>query len=70
MTWLLSILFVSGCVREPAPIHIADSATTAKSVQALSKALQGKPMRTFRGPADILGDTAKNMRHPALVREK
>ncbi len=55
-----------GCVREPIPHPTADSATTAKSVQAL----QGKPMRTFRGPADILGDTAKNRRQVPLVRRQ
>jgi hypothetical protein len=32
--------------------------------------MQGKTMRTFLGPADILGDTTKNARHPPMVREK
>jgi hypothetical protein len=32
--------------------------------------MEGKHMRTFRGPDDILGDTTKNARKPPMVREQ
>ncbi len=46
------------CAKQPAPPPVADSTSTAKTVQQM----QGKEMRTFKGPADILGDTTKNAR--------
>jgi hypothetical protein len=30
--------------------------------------MEGKHARTFRGPADILGDTTKNARRPPMVK--
>jgi hypothetical protein len=64
-TTIIATLLVIGCARQPAPPRIADSAATAHSVRQM----EGKHMRTFRGPADILGDTTKNARKPPMVRE-
>jgi hypothetical protein len=32
--------------------------------------MHGKSMRTFSGPAEILGDTTRNARKPPMVKEK
>jgi hypothetical protein len=58
-------LMIFGCAKQAAPPPVADSAATAKAVHAI----EGKHPRTFRGPADILGDTTKNARTPPMVRE-
>jgi len=57
---------LTACAKQPAPPPVADSAQTANTMQQM----QGKEMRTFRGPADILGDTTRNVRKPAMVKEK
>jgi hypothetical protein len=66
--FILSIILLSafGCSKQPAPPPVADSATTAKAGQSI----QGKKMRTFRGPADILGDTTKNARKPPMRKSE
>jgi hypothetical protein len=61
-----ALMLVLGCAREAAPPRVADSTQTANTVRQM----HGKPMRTFRGPADILGDTTKNARKPAMVQQK
>jgi hypothetical protein len=65
MTCVIAILIAIGCAKQPAPMHLADSAATSKTFQQM----EGKHARTFNGPADILGDTTKNARKPAMVRE-
>jgi hypothetical protein len=62
----LILLFAFGCTKQPALPIAADSATTAKTVQQM----QGKKMRTFTGPAEILSDTTKNARKPPMVKVK
>ncbi|HET6401242.1 MAG TPA: hypothetical protein VFH95_07560 [Candidatus Kapabacteria bacterium] len=57
------MFFILGCAKQPAPPPMADSAATANSVRAL----EGKHFHTFRGPADVLGDTTKNRRNPPLI---
>jgi len=64
--WFVGMLAIVGCVKQPIPQPTTDSARTAKTVQEM----QGKPIHTFRGPADILGDTTKNARKPKWVKEK
>ncbi|HWF43290.1 MAG TPA: hypothetical protein VG537_01485 [Candidatus Kapabacteria bacterium] len=63
---ILILVFAAGCTRKESPPRPADSSTTANAVQQM----QGKTMRTFRGPADILGDTTKNQRNPKFVHQK
>jgi hypothetical protein len=66
MKWIvLTALVLSACMKQAGPPHPADSVTTANAVQAM----HGKVMRTFRGPADILGDTTKNQRNPKFVKQ-
>jgi hypothetical protein len=61
-----AVMLVLGCAREGAPPRVADSTQTANTVRQM----HGKEMRTFRGPADILGDTTKNARKPAMIQGK
>jgi hypothetical protein len=64
-TLIISAILIFGCTKQPPPPHLADSATTAKTFQQM----EGKHARTFNGPSDILGDTTKNARKPAMVKE-
>ena len=67
MRTLSCILFsLIGCAKHPALPHIPDSARTSNAVQEM----QGKKMRTFHGPSEILGDTTKNARHPPMVKSE
>jgi hypothetical protein len=63
---LVFVVLLFDCAKQPAPPHVADSGQTANTVQQM----HGKAMRTFRGPADILGDTTKNARKPPMVKLK
>ena len=58
----LLLMCTFACARQPAPPRVADSTATANSVRQM----EGKHIRTFRGPADILGDTTKNARNAPL----
>jgi nitrous oxide reductase accessory protein NosL len=55
---LVVTVVLAGCATRNEKPQAADSAATANAVQRL----EGKTMRTFKGPADILGDTTKNQR--------
>ncbi|MDP4200142.1 MAG: hypothetical protein Q8922_12265 [Bacteroidota bacterium] len=61
LTFLL-LIGLLGCAPKTTPVHLADSTATTNAVREI----QGKQMRTFRGPADILGDTTKNRRNRPL----
>jgi hypothetical protein len=54
---VVMVIFIGCAKRNDAP-RPADSSSTATAVQRL----EGKTMRTFKGPAEILGDTTKNGR--------
>jgi hypothetical protein len=58
------IVFFSCMKQLPPPL--ADSAATAKAFHETER----KHPRTFRGPADIIGDTTKNARKPPMVKER
>lgn len=55
--FIVALLIASCTTRQPA-VHVTDSTSTTNAVRGI----EGKPMRTFKGPAEILGDTAKNQR--------
>jgi hypothetical protein len=65
-TVIITLFLAFGCAKQPAPPRIPDSARTSNAVQEM----QGKKMRTFHGPSEILGDTTKNARHPPMVKVK
>lgn len=56
------LIVLLGCAKPSSPPRATDSVSTAKAVREI----HGKQMRTFRGPADILGDTTKNRRNRPL----
>jgi len=66
---VIASVLLFGCAKQTATSRVTDS--TTNSVRKTSDVRPfGPPTRTFRGPADIIGDTAKNARNPAMVREK
>jgi hypothetical protein len=58
LRFVIALLLLAACAKTaPAPTR-TDSAATKGAVERI----QGKTMRTFKGPAEILRDTAKNQR--------
>jgi hypothetical protein len=51
-------LLLGACSNKEQAHPVADTAATKNAVERL----EGKTMRTFKGPAEILGDTTKNRR--------